>query len=377
MQSFIRLMGVLFLLSSVSAPLFASTAASGVVEGAASEVVSGVTVAAATAAGGQERPVPLHSLHDLVAFEGVKGFGIDTYGGLGGKFVVVDNLNASGKGSLRWALEQSGKRVVVLIGPYEHHSNILPWRESGAEIRVIPEQMGGGLDMAALEAALTEADTADLVVGSFSAASNVTGLLTDVDAVTRRLKAHGALAIWDYAGGAPYLPMNMSPGSDCQKDAIVFSPHKFPGGPGSSGIAVIRDSVVRRDTPTAPGGGTVSFVSPWRHSYSSKVEAREEGGTPNVVGDIRAALVMLIKDAVGTQHILDTDAALWARAHARLSRHPNIRLLGQFDHVEALPIFSFQVVDTAGAPVHQQLFTRMLSDVFGVQVRGGCACAGP
>lgn len=271
----------------------------------------------------------------------------------------------------------AGRRIRVLIGPYEHHSNILPWRESGAQMMVVPECAGGGLDMNALTAMLEESSDADLIVGSFSAASNVTGILTDTDAVTRLLKQYGALAIWDYAGGGPYLPMDMSPAPDCQKDAIVFSPHKFPGGPGSTGIAVIRDTIVQRETPTAPGGGTVSFVSPWRHSYSGRVEAREEGGTPNVVGDIRAALVMLIKDALGCDQILARDAALRARAVNRLQEHPRIRLLGQFDNVKALPIFSFQVLGANGALVHQQLFTRMLSDVFGVQVRGGCACAGP
>ena len=270
----------------------------------------------------------------------------------------------------------AGKRAVVLIGPYEHHSNILPWRESGAELIVVPEAFGGGIDMDALRSKLADAQGAELIVGSFSAASNVTGILTDTTEVTRTLKANGALAIWDYAGGGAYLPMEMGD-SDCQKDAIVFSPHKFPGGPGSSGIAVLRDSIVRRPTPTAPGGGSVSFVSPWRHEYASKVEAREEAGTPNVVGDIRAALVMLVKDAIGTDEILARDALLRERACSHLAHSPNIRVLGTFERVKALPIFSFQVFDDDGGPVHQQLFTRMLSDFYGVQVRGGCACAGP
>ncbi|SDL19695.1 aminotransferase class V-fold PLP-dependent enzyme [Aliiruegeria lutimaris] len=271
----------------------------------------------------------------------------------------------------------AGERVVVLIGPYEHHSNILPWRESGAELVTIPEKPGGGVDLDALETALIAADGARRIIGSFSAASNVTGILTDTNAVTRLLKAYGALAIWDYAGGAPYLPMDMSPAPDCAKDAIVFSAHKFPGGPGASGVAVIRDTVIARRTPTAPGGGTVWFVSPWRTDYSAHVEEREEGGTPNIVGDIRAALVMLIKDAIGTEAILQRDADLRARAMKRLGAHPCIKILGRFEEVDALPIFSFQVSDLAGEPVHPHLFTRMLSDIHGVQVRGGCACAGP
>lgn len=268
----------------------------------------------------------------------------------------------------------AGQPVTVLIGPYEHHSNILPWRETGAEVIEIPEAATGGPDMGALEAALKAAP--GMTVGAFSAASNVTGILTDVDAVTRMLKAHGALAIWDYAGGGPYLAMDMNPAPDAQKDAIVFSAHKFPGGPGASGVLVLRDTLCARTCPTAPGGGTVSFVSPWAHVYSARVEAREEGGTPNVVGDIRACLAMLVKDAVGTARLHEIDAALRARALAAWRDHPRIELLGRVE-AEALPIFSFRVRDGQGGAVHQQLFCRMLSDHLGIQARGGCACAGP
>ncbi|QEL10201.1 aminotransferase class V-fold PLP-dependent enzyme [Kushneria phosphatilytica] len=269
-----------------------------------------------------------------------------------------------------------GQRITVLIGPYEHHSNLLPWRESGAELIEIPEATGGGPDLGILDRTLTAKIDSDLLIGSFSAASNVTGTLTDVDTVTRCLKRHGALAIWDYAGGAPYLPMDMAPTRESEKDAIVFSPHKFIGGPGASGVLVFRDSVVHTSAPTLPGGGTVRFVSPWQHHYSERVEAREEGGTPNVIGDIRAALVLLVKDAIGTDVILERDTELRHRALAYWSGIVNLHLLGNLD-APALPIFSFQVVDHDGLPIHHQLFTRMLSDVHGIQARGGCACAGP
>lgn len=271
---------------------------------------------------------------------------------------------------------RDGQRVVILHGPYEHHSNILPWRETGARIVEIPEAEAGGPDMAALNAALADAKGADLVLGCFSAASNVTGILTDTDLVTRRLKAAGALAVWDYAAAGPYIAIDMGRG-DAAKDAIVLSPHKFPGGPGASGLLILRDSIVARDTPTLPGGGSVSFVSPWGHVYSKRVEAREEAGTPNVVGDIRAALVLLVKDAVGITRITASEHALRERALARWSQVPQIRLLGQKPDAEALPIFSFQIADGDGGLIHQQLFTRMLSDLYGIQARGGCACAGP
>ncbi|MGR3495633.1 aminotransferase class V-fold PLP-dependent enzyme [Citreimonas sp.] len=270
----------------------------------------------------------------------------------------------------------AGETVVVLTGPYEHHSNILPWRESGARVVAVPEAPGGGPDLSRLAAELDAARSADLVVGAFSAASNVTGILTDPDPVTRLLKSRGALAVWDYAGGGPYLPMDMTPAPDCMKDAIVFSPHKFPGGPSASGVTIVRDTIVRSGTPTFPGGGTVAFVSPWRHVYSDRVEAREEAGTPNVIGDIRAALAMLVKDALGQEYIVRRDSEMRHRGATALQACPRIELLGS-ETENALPIFSIRVRDQLGGFVHHQLFSRMLSDVHGVQVRGGCACAGP
>ncbi|MCL3883353.1 aminotransferase class V-fold PLP-dependent enzyme [Marivita sp. GX14005] len=274
------------------------------------------------------------------------------------------------------ALVRAGRRAVVLIGPYEHHSNILPWRESGAEVVEIAEAQGGGVDLDDLVRALEHARGAARIVGSFSAASNVTGALSDVDAVTRTLRAHGALAIWDYGCAGPYCEMDMRAGSDAQKDAIVFSSHKFPGGPGASGVAVIRDEIAQRSAPTLPGGGTVSFVSPWGHVYSGRLAAREEGGTPNVIGDIRAALALLVKEALGQDWLTVRQAQLRERALKVWRANDRIVLLGQ-PEAEALPIFSFQVRDGQGGLVHHQFFTRLLSDLAGVQARGGCACAGP
>ncbi|WP_171176087.1 aminotransferase class V-fold PLP-dependent enzyme [Ruegeria sp. HKCCD8929] len=266
-------------------------------------------------------------------------------------------------------------RPVVLIGPYEHHSNILPWRESKAEVIEIPEAHEGGPDLQALEAALIANRDSDLLIGSFSAASNVTGIVTDPDPVTRLLKRHGALAVWDYAGGGPYLPMGMGAG-DARKDAIVVSPHKFPGGPGASGVLVVNKVPVHRDCPSWPGGGTVSFVSPWGHDYSEDLAAREEAGTPNVIGDIRAALAFIVKDVVGAEEISKREALCNRMALEGWGDNPHLTLLGA-DKAHRLPIFSFLVRDAAGQPVHQQLFTRMLSDIYGIQARGGCACAGP
>lgn len=271
---------------------------------------------------------------------------------------------------------QRGENPLVLIGPYEHHSNILPWRESGAEVVEIAEAATGGPDLDVLEAALIAA-RGRCVVGAFSAASNVTGIVTDTDRVTRLLKRHGALAVWDYAGGAPYLTIDMRAGTDAQKDAVVVSAHKFPGGPGASGVMIVRKAACCASRMFQPGGGTVKFVSPTAHDYSCDIATREEAGTPNVVGDIRAALCFMVKAAIGQARLDTRHAQLRARALAVWGENPNMQIMGNAQ-APALPIFSFRVRNSArGGYLHHQLFTRLLSDVYGIQARGGCACAGP
>lgn len=266
----------------------------------------------------------------------------------------------------------SGAGARVIVGPYEHHSNILPWRESGAEIVEIAEAIAGGPDIDHLETVLRDPSAPALTLCSFSAASNVTGIVSDVPAISRCVKAAGALMVWDYAGAGPYVPIDM--GADI--DAAVVSPHKFIGGPGASGVLIVRRDAVVADKPTWPGGGTVTFVSPWGHDYSASLEAREEAGTPNVIGDIRAALVFLVKDAIGESLMAARNAELARHAMQRLLAMDNVEVLGSTS-ASRLPIFSIRVRDGRGGYVHQQLVTRMLSDRFGIQARGGCACAGP
>lgn len=269
----------------------------------------------------------------------------------------------------------TGRKVRVIIGPYEHHSNILPWRECGAEIVELAEDPDGGPDPVQLAAALQAGDGA-LVICSLSAASNVTGIVADIAGITRQVKQAGAKMLWDYAGGAPYLPIQMSPAADAQIDAIVFSPHKFIGGPGASGVLIVRRDAVLDTTPSWPGGGTVKFVSPVGHDYSGSLEAREEAGTPNVVGDIRAALVLLVKETLGVDYMQRRNAHFVQQALAAWQGVERLELLGSLTAAR-LPIFSFRVRNGKGGFVHQQLVTRMLSDRFGIQARGGCACAGP
>lgn len=269
----------------------------------------------------------------------------------------------------------AGGQVRVIIGPYEHHSNILPWRESGAQVIEIAEAPTGGPDLTQLAQELKD-DGFDLTVCTLSAASNITGITSDVAVITAMVKAAGAKMVWDYAGAGPYLPIAMSTADLAQIDAIVVSPHKFIGGPAASGILLVRRDAVVTRKPTWPGGGTVKFVSPHTHDYSDSLESREEAGTPNVVGDIRAALAFLVKDAIGPQPMAQRNRELAERAFSAWKGVPNLHLLG-LTAPERLPIFSFQIRDGKGGFIHQQLITRMLSDRFGVQARGGCACAGP
>jgi selenocysteine lyase/cysteine desulfurase len=265
-------------------------------------------------------------------------------------------------------LLQAGPQVTVIIGPYEHHSNILPWRESGATVIELPEGPQGGPDMDALAAALQGAGRC---IVAMSAASNVTGAVSDVAEITAIVKAAGAAIVWDYAGGAPYLPIDMGLGMD----AVVTSPHKFLGGPGASGVMILRRDAVRSDRPSLPGGGTVKFVNDLGHDYATAVEAREEAGTPNVVGDIRAGLVFALKDHVG-QAWIDAVHDRWMAKAAHLRDVAGVQMLGR-DDITRLPILAFRLRNGAGGFIHQQLATRMLSDLSGVQARGGCACAGP
>src|SRR4051812_32317247 len=184
------------------------------------------------------------------------------------------------------------QRPVVFIGPYEHHSNELPWRESIADVVTIGEDRDGRIDLGRLEAALDETDGRPLRIGSFSAASNVTGILSDTRAISILLHRHGALSFWDFAAAGPYVEIEMSPhrpgtgvaeGDDATldyKDAIFLSPHKFIGGPGTPGVLVARRELFRNTVPAVVGGGTVQYVNPFEHVYLAETEHREEGGTP-------------------------------------------------------------------------------------------------
>jgi selenocysteine lyase/cysteine desulfurase len=263
-----------------------------------------------------------------------------------------------------------GERPVVFIGPFEHHSNELPWRESPAEVVTIRADAEGRPDARHLDAELRRHAGGALKIGSFSAASNVTGILTDVDRIAAVLRAHGALSCWDYAAAGPYVPIDMA-----GKDAVFLSPHKFIGGPGTPGVLVAKRSVFSNEVPTVPGGGTVAFVTLDEHAYLDEVEHREEAGTPAIVESIRAGLVFQLKRAVGIDTIHAREEAHVRRALAAWGRNPNIDILGSTE-LPRLSIVSLGLRHPRGM-LHPHFVVAVLNDLFGIQARGGCFCAGP
>ncbi len=271
------------------------------------------------------------------------------------------------------------ERPVVFIGPFEHHSNELPWRESIADVVVIHEDAAGQIHVGELERRLEEYASRPLRIGSFSAASNVTGVVTDTRPITRLLHEHGALSFWDFAAAGPYLDIAMNgDGSDSldYKDAVFLSPHKFVGGPGTPGILLAKRRLFHNRVPSTPGGGTVDFVTETYHRYTAETEHREEGGTPAIIESIRAGLVFHLKEAVGADAIHEREDAFTRRAIREWEKNPRLDVLGPHD-AHRLAILSFTVRYDDRWYLHHDLVTALLNDLFGIQARGGCSCAGP
>jgi selenocysteine lyase/cysteine desulfurase len=296
------------------------------------------------------------------------------------KMVRILGLRIPGALDDRYRLSDhipAGERPVVFIGPYEHHSNELPWRESIADVVVIGEDAEGHIDTDQLNAELLRHAERSLLIGSFSAASNVTGIRSDTAAIATLLHRHGALSFWDYAAAAPYVPIDMgSPAAgEAYLDAVFVSPHKFIGGPGSPGVLVVRRELVRNQVPTVPGGGTVAYVNPTEQQYLTDPVAREEGGTPDIIGAIRAGLAFQLKQAVGAELIEAREQAFWTRTSDSWRDNPRIVILGDTDSAR-LSIVSF-LIRFEAQYLHHNYVVALLNDLFGIQARGGCSCAGP
>lgn len=264
---------------------------------------------------------------------------------------------------------------LVIIGPYEHHSNILPWRECPFELVEVPLCSSGNINLDHLEEVLKAHSGKRPIIGSFSAGSNVTGVLAPQFKMHAMLKKYGALSCWDYAGAAPYVDINMNPEGLPGLDAVYISPHKLIGGPGTPGILLVKNALFESGKPVVPGGGTVKFVTKTSQDYYTKCEIREEGGTPAIIESIRAGLIFQLKDAVGTDTIKQIEEKYMAKAVDALSPNTDIRILGNMTNPR-LSFLSFQVKHKSRL-LHHNFIAALLNDLFGIQSRGGCSCAGP
>jgi len=295
------------------------------------------------------------------------------------KLIDILNLRVPNDLDARYNLTSripEAERPVVFIGPFEHHSNELPWRESIADVVVIHEDHDGHVDLAHLEQELVRYSGRSLKIGSFSAASNVTGIATDTRAISTLLHQHNALSFWDYAAAGPYVQISMREDDTlAYKDAVFISPHKFIGGPQTPGVLVVKRKLLVNTVPACPGGGTVAYVNQEEHRYVTDPVIREEGGTPAIIESVRAGLVFQLKEAVGADAIREREVDFIQRAIESWSANPNLAILGN-KSAWRLSIVSF-IVRHREAYLHHNFIVALLNDLFGIQSRGGCGCAGP
>jgi selenocysteine lyase/cysteine desulfurase len=267
---------------------------------------------------------------------------------------------------------------VVFIGPYEHHTNELMWREAFTEVVVIPFGQDGTIDLKRLEDELRNPQyVSRQKICSFSAGSNITGIRTRVYDIAKIGHARGALVFFDFAAVAPYVEIDMNRDPKSYFDAIFFSPHKFLGGPGSSGVLVFNEKIYRADLPpTTAGGGTVLYVGFQAHDFAEDIETREKAGTPPILQAIKAALVLELKDRIGVETIEDLESRYTAYFLRELEKIENLDLIGNVAPYRRVSIVSFNIRHKDRI-LHPKFVTKLLNDLFGIQSRAGCSCAGP
>ncbi|XP_007048350.2 PREDICTED: probable cysteine desulfurase [Theobroma cacao] len=311
------------------------------------------------------------------------------------------------------------KRWVVFVGPYEHHSNLLSWRQSLAEVVEIGLDENGLINIEALRRQLELYKHANRpLLGSFSACSNVTGIQSDTREIAKLVHGYGGFVCFDFAASGPYVEIDMRSGEFDGYDAIFLSPHKFLGGPGSPGILLMNKALYQlgASPPSTCGGGTVNYVNGFNEKdtlYADDVEERENAGTPQIIQIIRAALTFWVKEYIGYEVIEKQEKSYIQQALERLLPNQNIGILGNTStETERQAILSFLVFSTTNScpgpvnkegnhvdeldgrmkrglfmwgetgnrrdkPLHGPFVVTLLNDLFGIQARGGCACAGP
>ncbi|MBI1938726.1 MAG: aminotransferase class V-fold PLP-dependent enzyme [Ignavibacteriales bacterium] len=263
-------------------------------------------------------------------------------------------------------------KPLVFITHMEHHSNQTSWLETICEVVIIEPDEQGLVNLDHLSHLLELYQHREIKIGSFTAASNVTGIEPQYHQMAKLIHEHGGICFVDFAAAAPYVDINMHPVDPMEKlDAIFLSPHKFLGGPGTSGVLIFDSKLYKRKIPDHPGGGTVDWTNPWGgHKYIEDIEAREDGGTPGFLQAIKTALAIKLKEEMGTANILEREHELLEIVFDRLDKIPSVHILAQ-EIKDRLGIISFYVED-----IHYNLMVKLLNDRFGIQVRGGCSCAG-
>jgi selenocysteine lyase/cysteine desulfurase len=268
---------------------------------------------------------------------------------------------------------QKGEKPVVFISHMEHHSNHTSWLEANVDVVVLQPNKELLVDLDELRAQLELYKDRSFKIGSFTACSNVTGIEAPYYEMAKIMHEHGGVVFIDFAASAPYVDIDMHPIDDEMKklDAIFFSPHKFLGGPGSSGVLIFDRSLYKSETPDNPGGGTVDWTNPWgEYKYIDDIEIREDGGTPGFLQAIKTALAIEVKNLMGTVQMREREEELVKKAFAEFRKIEGVKILA--DNIdERLGVLSFYIEN-----VHFNLVVKLLNDRFGIQVRGGCACAG-
>lgn len=264
------------------------------------------------------------------------------------------------------------QKPVVFITHMEHHSNQTSWEETIADVVVVPPNANGEVSQEMLEVAIQPYKDRPLKIGSFTACSNVTGIQTPYHKLAGVMHQYGGICFVDFSASAPYVTINMHPENPMEGlDGIFFSPHKFLGGPGTMGAAIMSKKLYNNQIPDRPGGGTVNWTNPWGgKSYLSDIEVREDGGTPGFLQAIKLALSIRLKEKMVSEYMLEQDKKLMSILFERLEKNKRIKILEEHKR-DRLPILSFYAED-----IHHQLLVRLLNDIYGIQVRGGCSCAG-
>jgi selenocysteine lyase/cysteine desulfurase len=263
-------------------------------------------------------------------------------------------------------------RPIVFVSHMEHHSNQTSWLETIADVEVIPCDEVGLICLKSFKNLLEKYQDRKLKIASVTGGSNVTGIKTQYHEIAKIIHANNGLCFVDFACSAPYVDIDMHPeDKDAYLDAIFFSPHKFLGGPATSGVLIFNKKLYKNVVPDNPGGGTVSYTNPWGdHDYFDDVETREDGGTPAFMQTIKIALCVQLKEQMGTDKIKEREDEVNAKLFDCLESIDNVHILAE-DHKDRLGIFSFYVDN-----IHFNLIVKLLNDRFGIQTRGGCSCAG-